>query len=486
MTAKRMFPSPFEVPTPAGCEGWQEMYPYYLLFSEDRRPEEAARCWFRDGMHFPEPMAPFDSITADVPFMALGQANARVFVVPPALGISHRILNGYVYMGANGVADPQEIGRRAQLFMKRAGYYYQNWDKLYAQWVKKVEQTIHELADLKVPDLPEVEDEAVVFEARGHGSAHELLVAYNRCLESIDLIWHYHFEFLNLGYAAYLTFSQACKQAFPDMTDQTMSKMVSGVEVMLFKPDEELKRLAKLAIELKVADKFKGATTINDIEGRLSGSSDGKRWLEELKKATVPWFFFSYGNGFYHHHRSWVDNATLPIETIGHYIERLQAKENIERPLKAVRAERDHVTKEYRALLSGDALKAFDDTLGLARTVFPYVENHNFYIEHWYHTIFWNKVREFGVLMTKYGFFQKPDDIFYLHRHEVYDAIADLRQAWAAGEKPRGPRYWPPIVARRRQIWERMREWQAPPALGPAPEEVNEPLTIMLWAMKKH
>ena len=77
-----------------GCEGWESMYPYYALFSEERRASEEARGWFRDGMHFPEPMFPFDFVTADSPYMCLGQANARIFAVPPALGIDHRVLYG--------------------------------------------------------------------------------------------------------------------------------------------------------------------------------------------------------------------------------------------------------------------------------------------------------------------------------------------------------------------------------------------------------
>ena len=31
------FPSPYEIATPEGCEGWEEMYPYYALFDERRR-----------------------------------------------------------------------------------------------------------------------------------------------------------------------------------------------------------------------------------------------------------------------------------------------------------------------------------------------------------------------------------------------------------------------------------------------------------------
>ena len=36
----------------------------------------------------------------------------------------------------------------------------------------------------------------------------------------------------------------------------------------------------------------------------------------------------------------------------------------------------------------------------LARTVYPFVENHNFYVEHWHHSIFWNRVRELGDVLA--------------------------------------------------------------------------------------
>ncbi len=166
------------------------------------------------------------------------------------------------------------------------------------------------------------------------------------------------------------------------------------------------------------------------------------------------------------------------------YIERLEAGDDISRPLAAVSAERDRITAEYRELLPDDpARTAFDESLGLSRVVFPYVESHNFYVEHWYHTLFWNKVREFGDLFVRHGFLEQADDVFYLQRHEISDALVDLRLAWAAGSVGRGPGYWPPIVARRKRIMEAMRAWSPPPALGAVPEAITEPMTIMLWGI---
>src|SRR5690606_22759703 len=113
-------PSPFEVETPLGAEGWQEMYPKHVLFSEERRESEEARLWFYNGMHFPEPMTPFDIITAESFYVAIGEMSARFFCIPPAMGIDFRVLNGYVYINSIPVLDPQKVQERAQLFQRRA------------------------------------------------------------------------------------------------------------------------------------------------------------------------------------------------------------------------------------------------------------------------------------------------------------------------------------------------------------------------------
>jgi pyruvate, water dikinase len=483
-TETKGFLSPFEVPAPDGCAGWASMYPYYALFSEERRESEESRGWFRDGMHFPEPMYPFDFVTADSPYLCLGQANTRIFAVPPALGIDHRVLYGWVYMSANPVTDEAEIGRRAELFQKRAGYYFENWDELYDRWREKVEAAIGEIDALEVPDLPEIEDESVVTEGRGVGSSHTLLVAYNRLLESIDLIWQYHFEFLNLGYAAYLNFYELCKRSFPDISDQAIAQMVSGIDVVLFRPDNELKRLAARAVDDGIAAAVKGAKNEDELRRAIAGSEAGDGWLADWDGVKEPWFYYSNGNGFYHHHRSWIDDPTVPLAALASYVGRIEAGEEIARPLDEVTAERDRVTQGHRDLISDEETAgAFEQSLGLARTVFPYVESHNFYVEHWYHTIFWNKVREFGGLLARNEFLDDAEDVFYLQRHEVLDALTDLRLAWAAGSVGRGPGYWPPIVARRREILEAARSWSPPPALGAVPDAITEPMTIMLWGI---
>ena len=91
------------------------------------------------------------------------QYNSRVFAIPPACGLEHRILGGYLYVSPTAIEDPKEIEERVVEFKKRAGYYYEHWDELYAKWVKKITAIIDETEALEVKDLPEpLEDEAVV------------------------------------------------------------------------------------------------------------------------------------------------------------------------------------------------------------------------------------------------------------------------------------------------------------------------------------
>jgi pyruvate,water dikinase len=478
-------PSPLEVALPRECDGWEELYPPHALFAEDRRAFEQSRFWFQDAVHYPEPCYPFDAVCLDSTLAGFSQASARLFAVPTSLGLEHRILGGYVYLSPNSITDEATIAERAELFTARGGHYYEHWNELDAQWRAKVQAEIRDLDGLAVPELPDVEDEALVSEGRGVGSAHAVLRAYDRLLEGFDRVGQYHFELVNLGYGAYLALYEECRRSFPDISDQAIAKMVSGIDVVALRPDDELRRLAERAVELGVAEKIRSARGEDDLISALADTNAGDRWLADYREAKDPWFCFSYGNGFYHHHRSWIDDPSLPIAMIGSYVARLQAGEGIRRPQDAVLAERDRTTDEYRALLPTQSREAFDGQLKLARTVFPHIEDHNFYIDHWSHTVLWNKAREFGTLLAAHAFLADPEDVFFLRHGEVRSALEELRLHWSSGGAgvPRGPSLWPVTVERRKRIFEALRRWVPPPALGQTPEAITEPVTIMHWGI---
>jgi pyruvate, water dikinase len=162
----------------------------------------------------------------------------------------------------------------------------------------------------------------------------------------------------------------------------------------------------------------------------------------------------------------------------------VQEGRDIARPTAQIEAERDRITSEYRGLLPDDAARAaFDEKLGLCRMVFPYVENHNFFIEHWSYSIFWRKIRRLGEVLAGAGFWAEPDDIFYLRRDEIPQAIFDYGNGWAVGVEPAGPDHWPPIIARRKEIVAALSEKAPPPAMNEPPQVITEPFTVMLFGI---
>ncbi len=477
------FPSPYEIETPPGCEGWEEMYPYYALFDERRRDTDENRFWFWNSMHFPVPMPAFDVICIDSPYQAVGSWQNRVFAVPPAMGIDYRCVNGYIYISGNPVTDPAKIAERAEFFQKRAGYYFQNWSELYGKWRAKMEALIRELGELEVPDLPEYEPDEVAFGDDRNTAFYEVLTAYGRALRLADLMWQHHFEFLLLGYGAYGTFVEFCKGSLPDIPDQHIAQMVAGIDVLLFRPDAELRRLARLAIETGVDDAFVQGRTPQEIDAELMQSDPGREWLEELEKVKDPWFNMATGDGLYHYYHSWLDDPSIPYAALIGHISALNAGEQIDRPTEEIVRERDRLAEEYGALLDEESRKSFNDLLALSRTVFPYVEEHKFFCDYWFLTRWWNKIREFGALLARNDFLEDGEDVFQLSRYEVASALDELVLTWATGGVALGPKHWPPIAARRKELLERLSDWTPPPAIGVTPDAVTDPMTIMLWGV---
>ncbi len=484
-TAPTRFQSPYDVATPEGAEGWEQMYNWYHQRGEERRAEDEQSFWFHDRLHHPRVLQPYDEIQCECWWQALGAFNTRILPMPPAHGVDQRIINGYVYVSPVP-ADPAQLQARAEIFQRRAGHYYDNWDAIYEEWKVKVTARLDEIRAMDFSPLPDIEDESVVFDHRGYSTGYKMIQDFQRLVVVMYETYQYHFEMLNLGYAAYLTFFGFCKEAFPNITDQAISRMVGGLHVDLYRPDDELKRLSKEAIRLGIDEEVAGADSAEALFARLSESDAGREWVADWQRTADPWFLFNTDGGHpggYHDSKPWIEDPDVPLGAVKEYIANLRRGDELDRPTEQVLAERERIAGEYRKLLAEDDREAFDEMLALARTVFVYIEEHNIYIEHWMWATFWRKSRDLAAALHAMGEFDAPEDMFLLRRSEVAESIYDIVAAWSVGGRARGADYWRPIIAERRRIYEVLKAWDAPPALGPPPKEVNEPFTVMLWGI---
>ena len=482
------FPDPHEFQVPAELEGWEEMYPSHYLFSKERGEWESNQFWYQDKIHAPEPMPPLDLLFQEAWQISLSQYTTRVFCIPPAQGIAQRMVGPYMYICAIAPPPDEVIGEKAQLFEKRVFYVFEHYNELWDKWLVKFKALGKEMEAVEVPkELPKfVPEDQVLPAPTGCYVSYDLIEAFDKLVHQMFKGWQYHFEMLNLTYLAYLMFGDVCRKLFPGISESAIGKMVAGAYVSMFRPEEELCQLSRLATSLSgVADILKGDATADQKIAELEKSEDGKKWLEAFDKAKDPWFYVSCGSGWFHYEGSWINSLDIPYSYIKSYVERLEKGETIERSLDKVDKERDETVAKYRELIQSDEDRgSFDGAYNTVRTIYKYAEDHLFWVEHWFHTIWFAKIREFGSLLVDNGMINEVDDIYMFNRYEIPELLTEVATGWALGvDIPVRGDYYKAKVDKRRKILRAAGEWNPTPALGVPPEEVAEPFTIMLWGV---
>jgi len=486
MAKEKRFPFARELEMPPELEGWEEMYPSHRLFSEERREWEDKEFWYQDKIHAPEPMPPLDEIFHQAWQISLAQHTTRVFCIPPAQGIAQRMLGCYMYICAIEPPPEAVLGEKAERFPKRVFPVFENYEKLWDEWLPRFQALGRELEAVKVPEeLPRyVPDMDFASHVPPVTAAQELMEAFNDVVNIMYRGWQYHFNYLNLSYLAYLMFVEAAQKVFPGISLSAIGKMVAGAEVSMFRPEEELCRLARLAhAESAVAEVLKSDRPATNKMESLRETDAGRMWMEEWDRIKDPWLYVSCGSGWFHHEGSWLSKPDVPFSYLKGYLERLDKGEKIERSLTAIADARERLIDEYQRLIkTPEDRKSFEDAHKNVRTIYTYAENHLFWVEHWFHTIWFDKMRDFAKLFVKQGVLRDEEDFFMFNRLEVPYLIEDTATSWALGENIPTLK-WADKAAKRKQILKAAAKWNPPPALGVPPEEVAEPFTVMLWGV---
>ena len=487
MSQLKTFGDPHDFMDLPGTEGWREMYPYDMQFhnEEPARTYESSKFWFIDSLHNPTPMTPLEAL----PWAAMvGEyPNARALCTPASYSLDRRILNGYNYCAGSPVTDPVLIEKRAKIFGERMSYVLNNWDVLYGViWHKKMTDLINELKVIQIPEhLSEVEDISAIKEGRGDSEGLTLAGSYAKMIKLYYYMWSYHHWFNTVAYFVYISRSQAIRKLFPGIGDKSITKMFQGFDAALFQPPKKLRELAGLALETGVADALLSSDVWDEACSRLQKDDAGKKWLQALEIARDPWFEMSIGTGFYGMTDiAWNDDLNIPFNHIKKYIINLKKGESIERPMEHLIDEKERVTAEYRDLIKNDEDRnSFDSMIQVARKIAYYAEDHNWYCENWFLSVFNRKVRELGQLIANHGITKEKNDIWFINPMEIYVVINDLRHGWYTGTEPIGKSYWPPKIERRKEIMEIFRQWKTEFAFGPAPDEVTDATLMGLYGI---
>ncbi len=236
--------------------------------------------------------------------------------------------------------------------------------------------------------------------------------------------------------------------------------MVGGVDILFFRPDDELRKLARLALELGLADAIIGNEDPDAVLAAIAAAPERRAVAGGVRGGQGAVVLV-------------LDRAGLlppaprldrrpdgcPFSAMRGYIEKLRAGENIDRPLDKIlrRARADRPASTASCCRPTTTARRSRQCSSWRAQVYPFVENHNFYVEHWHHSIFWNKVRELGACSSTDGFLDDAEDIFYLHRYEVHQALYDMLTGWATTQPGARRATGADEIAERKRIMDRLR-----------------------------
>jgi pyruvate,water dikinase len=408
----------------------------------------------------------------------------KTYLIPGARGIDQRVVNGYVYVSPIVIEDPQEMKRREEIFHKRAGQYYMNWPEAFERWTRNMDKSTEDMKSINFVDLPEIEPESTITSKRGYGESYTLLKEYSKFWDTVYLAWQYDFELMVLAYGAYMAFMFTVKGMFPDISPETLGRMIPVLDTKLYRPTEELQKLSKLSVDLGLADSILSSKEWKEVPPKLQQSDAGRKWLKEFESARDPWFEMSTGTGWYHNDPTWNQDLNTPLSNIKSFIKALKAGKPIARPKDEVLRERDKIVGEYRSLLKKDEdKKAFDGIWKLTTQIAQFPEDHMWYCSHLHRGIFFQKARDLGQIFVNHSVLQDKEDIFYLNRWEINQHLYDVIAAGVKNIKPVCSYYMPEEIEKRKQWMKKFQDWTPPLALGTAPAVLNEPFTITLWGI---
>ena len=487
------FMDPHEVPAPEGVEGWERMYsPAYLFTPEGEDPErakyETERLWVWDSLHQPPVPWPMTTDLYDTTWWPrLNEMNTNVFCLPPAAGIDHRMLYGYVYLSSTPITDPKLVEERAKEFEKRAGHYFANWPEMMESLRKRHMENAKEMEKITFEELPNAVEETEVTSYKGTYCYTEMECKWRRIVDLWEIGFDYHFEAFNIAHAAHLAFSDFCKNSFPDITDDTIAKFVMGVGADIYHPDEVVQKLARLAMDLGIRDAILQPGSFSEVQSRLQETSEGKKWLDALEKEKYPWFYFTTGYSIITPmDKSWIEDMDLPLALLREYIEKLKQGEVIERDTAGLSADSDRIFNEYRDLLQEESRPQFDQLRALDRNTSPHIEGHMFWFECLHNYQIRRALDELGAIFTNCGLMNEPGDMWYLRLWEVEELIKDyirFKTTDPFNGRPPSGWYWKKELKWRRETCQRLTEWRPPEVLGIAPEEILDPFYIGLWGI---
>jgi phosphohistidine swiveling domain-containing protein len=409
-------------------------------------PDEIEGFWALDKMHAPRPVTPL-SFDLVVRTLAEGFTKAQEEYDCPIM-VSTKEVNHYFYVAFHPIPDEAVIADRMTRYHGKLDSLVpgvgKQWDE---EWKPEV---IANNVPLKTVDYTGLSDA-------------ELVDKLDEMTDQMRHQWwiHGHINMVLLSSSAYCDlYDTIMKPADPTESYQTLH----GFPTTSVDASRGLWALSRTVLASPALKQLFTTTDPKDLPAEFDETEEGRDFRRQLDE-----FLFDYG---WRHDAvydladvPWRENPSIPLASIANMMD-LDESEDPEVIYQQKVATREALTAAARAKVADEpeTLAKFDELYEAARYSFPLTEDHAFYIDQLYISVFRRFVLAVGERLVAKGVFDRPDDVFYLYRDEVVAALREGGDQHAT-------------VAERRASMEAASRVPAPTTLGnpPPPPDVPDP-----------
>jgi phosphohistidine swiveling domain-containing protein len=401
---------------------------------EWKNPEDAQLTWFRDEMHFPEPLTPL-TVTLLLDTFDEGNPLACDELAMPMTGLLYGSFNGYAYNVTRPVPEgemPARMERNKQVMPERMDNLRRLWDEQYRARVIELTDTIDSL-DLEHAAVPEV--------GARLGQLRDVLVE----------LWHIHFlvVFPKLGCGERFF---GIYNAATGSDDQTAAyRCLQGFANKSVEAGKALWELSRLVMENESVRAAVIRGDLTTLEGTpFEDALD--RYLDEYGRRA---------NGIELALPLWLEKPEFVLGLVRSYLVGEKGDPDVEHA--ALVEERERLIAEALDQVAGTELEAaFRGALQAAQAAWPLEEDHAFYIDQRALAAVRLQLLGLGRRLAGEGKLAEAEDVWFAK----YDEVA----AAATGDAELTD-----LTRARRREHEAQRTLEAPPFLGAPPTGAADP-----------
>ena len=414
-----------------------------IVFPE---PDQIEGFWALDKMHAPRPVTPlsFDLVVGP---LAEGFTKAQAEYDCPIM-VTSKEVNHYFYVAFHPIPDEAEIERRmvtyAQKLAEKVPSIGKTWEE---EWKPRLIST----------NLPlRTEDWSVLSDA-------ELVAKLDELTDLMRYQWwiHGHINFVLLSSSAFCDMYDRVME--PDQSTESYETL-QGFHTRSVDASRGLWALSRTAGKSPALREMFASKSPKEVLVALDETDEGKAFKQQLDD-----FLFEFG---WRHDAvydladvPWREDPSIPLASIAQMID-LDESQDPEIHYRQRVARRLELLGKLRDKLADDpaTMAEFDKLYEAAQYSFPLTEDHAFYIDQLYISVFRRFVLALGDRLVSKGALERADDVFFLHRDELVESLTD------GGDRRAD-------VAERRASFDRACAVDAPTELGtpPPPSDVPDP-----------